>query len=801
MNLRDYQRAAVDSLYQVWNDGKLKNPLIVAPTGAGKSPILGTLAAEVAQDPDSRVIVLTHRAELIKQDKRAIEAFTSVPVGIWSAQLKKKEKGKRIMVAGINSIYKKACDFDPFDVAIIDECFVAGTKVLTPKGFVDIDKVRCGDIVLNQAGFGSVEGISCRPAYETILLELDDGRKIECTGNHPFFTDSGWVEARKLEGGSYLLGAEDLSMLWFNFSSLDEIRPARKIDFSSSGVVLEKAKLLLSEVCKEIKPNVIGQASEIENKQTPERNQTSAYKTWRERAIASFAAIGITARPWGWLDCGTADKNTRWSQKWNIPELLQGGHSKRNFEDCNRAGWGIPLSNREERVRHKKNEFFNGSRVVNISSVKRKSPIPVFNLQVSGHPSYFVEGIAVHNCHLLGRSDNSMYQRFLRDAWMVNPKMKLVGLSATPYRLDSGYLYEGSDALFDGVAYEIGVKYLIDNKYLSPVISKGGVQSIDLSGVHKRGGEFVASELAAAADTASLVDMATDEICHYGADRRSWLLFCAGVEHAQHVSQAINSKGFRCEVVHGKTSQEERERIYAGMRDGSIRAIANCQVLTTGFDLPQIDLVALLTATESTGLYVQMVGRGTRIANGKDNCLLLDYGGNVVRHGVFDDVQPKFSGEKRGEGDTPAKVCPSCMEVVHAAVRTCQNCGHEFPPPEVVHEVRAYSGAVLKEQVTVDALDVMSVSYHRHNKVGRPPSVRVDYHCGWLIKHSEWLCPEHEGYPRRSFESRCMHEWRVQPFSNCDELLRYAENLPKPKKIRIKQQPGKKFAEIIGRTY
>lgn len=525
MNLRDYQRAAVDSLYQVWNDGKLKNPLIVAPTGAGKSPILGTLAAEVAQDPDSRVIVLTHRAELIKQDKRAIEAFTSVPVGIWSAQLKKKEKGKRIMVAGINSIYKKACDFDPFDVAIIDEC------------------------------------------------------------------------------------------------------------------------------------------------------------------------------------------------------------------------------------------------------------------------------------HLLGRSDNSMYQRFLRDAWMVNPKMKLVGLSATPYRLDSGYLYEGSDALFDGVAYEIGVKYLIDNKYLSPVISKGGVQSIDLSGVHKRGGEFVASELAAAADTASLVDMATDEICHYGADRRSWLLFCAGVEHAQHVSQAINSKGFRCEVVHGKTSQEERERIYAGMRDGSIRAIANCQVLTTGFDLPQIDLVALLTATESTGLYVQMVGRGTRIANGKDNCLLLDYGGNVVRHGVFDDVQPKFSGEKRGEGDTPAKVCPSCMEVVHAAVRTCQNCGHEFPPPEVVHEVRAYSGAVLKEQVTVDALDVMSVSYHRHNKVGRPPSVRVDYHCGWLIKHSEWLCPEHEGYPRRSFESRCMHEWRVQPFSNCDELLRYAENLPKPKKIRIKQQPGKKFAEIIGRTY
>jgi DNA repair protein RadD len=525
MNLRPYQRDAVDSLYEVWDNGKMKNPLIVAPTGAGKSPILGTLASEVTQHPDSRVVVLTHRAELIKQDKAAIEAFTSVPVGIWSAQLKRKDKGKRILVAGIASIYKKACDFDPFDVAIIDEC------------------------------------------------------------------------------------------------------------------------------------------------------------------------------------------------------------------------------------------------------------------------------------HLLGRGDSTMYQRFLRDAWLVNPKMKLVGLSATPYRLDSGYLHEGSDALFDGISYEIGVKYLIDNGYLSPVISKGGVSSIDLSGVHKRGGEFIASELAAAADTSSLVDMATDEICRYGANRRSWLLFCAGVDHAQHVADAINRKGFVCEVVSGDTTQAERERIYAGMRDGSIRAIANCQVLTTGFDLPQIDLVALLTATESTGLYVQMVGRGTRTAEGKDNCLLLDYGGNVVRHGVFDDVQPKFSGENRGDGQAPAKVCPSCMEVVHAAVSQCHNCDHEFPPPEVVHEVVAYDGAVLKEQVKDEEIEVMSVSYHRHRKEGKPPSVRVDYHCGWLIKHSEWLCPEHTGYPRRSFENRCVGEWKINPLSDCEELLRYAESLPKPKKIRVRQQPGKKFSEIVARTY
>ena len=114
MQLRQYQREAVDSLYQHWANGTITNPLIVAPTGSGKSAILGTLSAEVTADPDSRVIVLTHRAELIVQDARAISAFTNEPIGIYSAQLKRKDMKPRIIVAGIASVYKvyfNACPY------------------------------------------------------------------------------------------------------------------------------------------------------------------------------------------------------------------------------------------------------------------------------------------------------------------------------------------------------------------------------------------------------------------------------------------------------------------------------------------------------------------------------------------------------------------------------------------------------------------------------------------------------------------------------------------------------------------
>jgi DNA repair protein RadD len=122
------------------------------------------------------------------------------------------------------------------------------------------------------------------------------------------------------------------------------------------------------------------------------------------------------------------------------------------------------------------------------------------------------------------------------------------------------------------------------------------------------------------------------------------------------------------------------EGIIAAFKAGEITCLVNVNVLTTGFNVPQVDLLAMLRPTLSTGLYVQMVGRGTRKAEGKTNCLVLDFAGNVRRHGPVDSVDPK---SKSGvPGEAPVKVCPECDELVAISAYECPCCGYEWPRPD-----------------------------------------------------------------------------------------------------------------------
>ena len=116
-------------------------------------------------------------------------------------------------------------------------------------------------------------------------------------------------------------------------------------------------------------------------------------------------------------------------------------------------------------------------------------------------------------------------------------------MTATPYRLDSGLLHEGKDAIFTDIAYEVSVRELIDAGYLSPLISKRMLTELDLSGVGTRGGEFIAKDLEAAVDRDSITQSAVAEIFAYGQDRNSWLIFCSGVDHAYHVRDAVRARG------------------------------------------------------------------------------------------------------------------------------------------------------------------------------------------------------------------------------------------------------------------
>ena len=191
---------------------------------------------------------------------------------------------------------------------------------------------------------------------------------------------------------------------------------------------------------------------------------------------------------------------------------------------------------------------------------------------------------------------------------------------------------------------------------------------------------------------------------------------------------ALRERGVNCATIFGDTPSAERDRVIGAFKRGEIRALASMGVLTTGFNAPSVDLIAMLRPTKSTGLYVQMAGRGTRLAPGKENCLVLDFAGNVARHGPIDLVRPQRP-RGDGEGDAPVKTCPECRSILPAAATECPDCGYAFPPREIKIDRTASTLAILSTG-KAQWVDVTEIGYARHDKPGRPPSLRVDYHCG-----------------------------------------------------------------------
>ncbi|MBF0093944.1 MAG: DEAD/DEAH box helicase [Alphaproteobacteria bacterium] len=404
--------------------------------------------------------------------------------------------------------------------------------------------------------------------------------------------------------------------------------------------------------------------------------------------------------------------------------------------------------------------------------------------------------VLIDEAHLIPRASDTMYRRFLDDLAIINPYLKIIGFTATPYRLDSGLLHKGEDALFTDIAYEVSVRSLIEQGFLCPLVSKAPGVRLDVTGVGSRGGEFIPKDLQAAVDQDPITRAAVDEIVTYGESRRSWLVFCAGVDHAIHVRDAIRTRGICCESIFGDTPKTERDAIVTAFKKGQIRALASMGVLTTGFNAPTVDLIAMLRPTKSAGLYVQMAGRGTRLFPGKDNCLVLDFAGNVACHGPIDMVKPKDKGE--GDGEVPVKECPDCHSILPAATRTCPDCGHEFPAPEVKIEATASSLEILSlnrpQWVAVD-----DVSYYLHEKPGKPPSLRVEYLCG-MVRHQEWVCLQHTGYARQKAVAWWQSRAPGLPVpTSVDVALDLSDELRWPVEIAVR--PSGRFTEIVGARF
>ncbi len=415
--------------------------------------------------------------------------------------------------------------------------------------------------------------------------------------------------------------------------------------------------------------------------------------------------------------------------------------------------------------------------------------------------------VLIDEAHLVPLKGEGMYRRLLDDLHALQPDARVAGFTATPYRLDSGRLDQGDTRLFDKVVFTYGIREGIEDGYLSPLISKATAARIDVSKVERRGGEFVPASLENAAD--QITAQAVAEIADFGQDRKAWLVFCSGVKHAAHVRDGIRAIGISCEMVSGDTPSGERDSIIRRFRAGEIRCLTNANVLTTGFDVPHIDLVAMLRPTLSTSLYVQICGRGTRLAPGKENCLVLDFAGNIRRHGPVDcvEVTGKSGGPAKGKAsvdDVRAKECPKCAELVALNTRECKFCGFLWPHEEKPkHDAQAEGevGILSTERVAPTMLPVVGWRLSQHQKIGSPDSVRVSYMAG-IMEYREWVAFEHGGYATQKACQWWTHHGGRTPFpkTTAEALDRFqAGEITMPATISVR--PNGKFHDIIGRTF
>lgn len=406
----------------------------------------------------------------------------------------------------------------------------------------------------------------------------------------------------------------------------------------------------------------------------------------------------------------------------------------------------------------------------------------------------WVDCLIVDECHLISPKSTTMYHQFIAELLAINPDMRILGMSGTPFRMDMGMLTDGEDPLFKSVAYEIGVGQLIEEGYLTKPISKGTATTMDVSGVHMRGGDYIAGELERAVNKSEITEAAVDEIIRYGHDRKAWIAFAAGVDHAAEIRDAMRRRGIPAEMVEGNMPAAERTRVIEEYKAGRIRCLTNVNVLSIGFDYPAIDLIALMRPTKSPALYIQQCGRGLRLSPGKKDVLILDFA-NVVRTlGPIDDVQIRKPG--KGDGEAPIRICPECDCINHAAARECVDCGHEFPEPEVKVEAKAADLPILsKGEATWRPVTRRRFAFHE-GKGGKPPSVKVTYAQG-LTQFNEWLCFEHSGYAQSK-----AHRWWVahggaRPFPRTVlEALERQNELKETAEISVR--PDGRYWSVVG---
>lgn len=294
------------------------------------------------------------------------------------------------------------------------------------------------------------------------------------------------------------------------------------------------------------------------------------------------------------------------------------------------------------------------------------------------YDSELFDYIIVDEAHWIPPDEQGMYGKAISVDRKKNPKIRVIGLTATARRMDQGLLTEGDGALFDEICYEAFYLDMVREGYLAPITAfSPKASSADLSKVHIRKGDYVESEA-----TEAFMRVLPEQVARIvsaGKTHKKWCVFATSTKHADALGAALNQH-VKTVVIHSK-ADDDPDEAFKQFKYGDARCAVSVDMMTTGTNVPEISLVALCRGMISPVLYVQSVGRLTRTCKGKTHGEVLDFGGNIERHGPFDLASRSTSSVSREKGAALAKQCKNCEAMNQLSATVCENCGSEFEAP------------------------------------------------------------------------------------------------------------------------
>lgn len=363
-----------------------------------------------------------------------------------------------------------------------------------------------------------------------------------------------------------------------------------------------------------------------------------------------------------------------------------------------------------------------------------------------------VDVLLADECHRISNDENSQYRVIIADLIKANPKLLIAGFTATPYRLGQGMLHEKclkGKPLFNKLVYDTsvspGIATLIDQGYMAHVQVMNTGVNVDLSEVKLKGKDY----------DQDLAGVKFDVICDEAVEElkgafdeyaiQTAILFTSTLDNANHIINLWGGHDIR--LISGDMDKHSRLECINWIKNHKGRRIlVNVNILTEGFDFPQLDAVVLMRATTSPGLMVQMIGRLVRPHEGKIG-MLWDYGTNIERLGTIDNIIPPKNIKKRGEA--PQKLCLLCNTPNLMSAKKCKECEALFisGSEEGKYSMRSKTDALaeklkLSEQY-YEITDIQNqIAYSRSNNI---PMIKLRFFHHYAAVHDEYLFLDHQG--------------------------------------------------------